>query len=191
MQHPDQKYINALSDNDPVILEELYQKFFGKIRWMIVQNHGTTTDAADIFQEALLSLFNKTKNCDFTLTCPLEAFLYQVCKKKWMKELRKRKTRGVAIHDFGEYNNIEEGNSIIAEESKLKKEQTDLILEKLAELGNTCRKLLELNWKGRPLGEVAQILNVTYAYIRKKKSKCMSRLIVLVRQSSQYNSFKW
>src|SRR5215467_3600407 len=75
MEHPDQKYINALSSNDPIILEELYRKFFGKISEMIVHNSGTATDAADIFQEALLSLFYKTKAQNFILTCPLEAFL--------------------------------------------------------------------------------------------------------------------
>jgi len=29
--HPDQKYIDALINNDLVLMEELYQKFSGKI----------------------------------------------------------------------------------------------------------------------------------------------------------------
>ena len=56
MQHPDQKYINALLENDATVLEELYQRFSEKIKWMIIRNNGTETDAADIFQDALLSI---------------------------------------------------------------------------------------------------------------------------------------
>ena len=36
MQHPDQKYVEALLNNDPLVLEELYEKFSGKIKWMIL-----------------------------------------------------------------------------------------------------------------------------------------------------------
>jgi hypothetical protein len=56
MSHPDQKYVEALLNNDMVLLKEVYQKFSGKIKWMVLQNNGTVDDAADIFQEALLSI---------------------------------------------------------------------------------------------------------------------------------------
>ena len=53
MLHQDQKYIDALINNDPHLLEELYEKFPGKIKWMVLHNNGSEADAADIFQEAL------------------------------------------------------------------------------------------------------------------------------------------
>jgi hypothetical protein len=37
MEHPDQKHIKALLQNDAAIIEEVYKKFFGKIRRMILQ----------------------------------------------------------------------------------------------------------------------------------------------------------
>jgi RNA polymerase sigma factor (sigma-70 family) len=190
MSHPDQKYIDALINNDVTLLEELYQKFSGKIKWMVLQNNGSSTDAADIFQEALLSIFHKAKTQNFTLTCPLDAFLYIICRNKWLKELNKRKTGGVTNQDPEEYN-IGENSFQLAEECQLKQERRVLLNEKLSELGESCRQLLRLSWSGKSMDEVAKILNVTYGYARKKKSECMSKLMQLVKQSPKFNLLKW
>lgn len=190
MQHPDQKYVEALVNNDTLILEELYQKYFQRIKWMVIQNNGDEDDAADIFQEVLLWIFKKAKNENFILTCPLDAFLYVAGKNRWMTELGKRKTGKVTINDFEVYN-IGEDCFKLAEEFKLQQERKGLLAEKLAELCEDCRNLLKLSWCGKSMKEVATLLNITYGYARKRKSECMSQLISLVKQSSSFDSLKW
>jgi RNA polymerase sigma factor (sigma-70 family) len=189
--HSDQKYIDALLSNDTVLLEELYKKFSGKIKQMVLQNNGTETDAADIFQDALLSVYDKAKTQNFVLTCPFEAFIYLICRNKWLNELSKRKTSKITIRDVEEYNNIGEDSFKLAEETRLHQVRKKILEEKLSELGETGKELLRLSWSGKSMEEVARILNVTYGYARKKKSECMKKLIVLVKQSSEYSSLKW
>jgi RNA polymerase sigma factor (sigma-70 family) len=191
MPHPDQKYIDALVNNDTVLLEELYQKFSGKIKWMVLHNRGTETDAADIFQDALVSIFNKAKTQNFVLTCPLDAFLYLICRNKWINELKKRKSAGVTFNDEEGYNNVGEESFKLAEEYRLLQERKDLLNEKTEMLGEGCKELLRLSWSGKSMEEVADILHVTYGYARKKKSECMAKLITLVKQSSRFNALKW
>ncbi len=191
MQHPDQKYINALVQNDAVLLEELYRKFSQKIKWMIVRNNGTEADAADVFQEALISIYNKAKTGDFSLTCPLDAFLYLICKNMWINSLNKKKNQKVTFYDVEGFNNIGEDNFRLAEESALKQQRNNLLKEKLAGMGESCRNILQLSWSGLPMEEVAKKLNVSYAYVRKKKSECMARLIMLVKKSPEYKTLKW
>ena len=188
MQHADQKYIDALVNNDAAVIEELYQKHSGKIKWMVLLNNGSETDAADVFQEILLSIYKKAKDQNFTLTCPLDAFLYMACKNKWMTELSRIKSK-VTNNNFSGYN-IDEDCFKLAQEFKLQEERKNLLTEKLGELCEDCRKLLQLNWSGKPMGEVARILNITYGYARKKKCECMSQLVTLVKHSSQFNSLK-
>lgn len=190
MQHPDQKYINALVNNDTVLIKELYEKFSGKIKWMVLQNNGTETDAADVFQDALFSIFNKAKSGGFILTCPFEAFFYLVCKNNWMNELSKRKIRKVTSNDPGGYNDIGEDHLKLAEECAMQQARTRLLHEKLSELGEGCRQLLKISWSGISMEEVAISLNVSYGYARKKKSECMSKLITLVKKSSAFNALK-
>lgn len=191
MQHPDQKYITALLENDPVLLNELYDKFSGKIKWMILQNNGSETEAADIFQDALLSIYNKAREGQFTLTCPLEAFLYLVCKNKWLNNLSKKKNQKVTNVDTDGFNFIGEDNFRLAEDCVLQQERSNLLAQKLNEMGKGCKELLRLSWSGISMDEVAKKLGVTYAYARKKKSECMAKLISLVKAAPNFNSLKW
>jgi RNA polymerase sigma factor (sigma-70 family) len=193
MIHPDQKYINALLHNDTALLEEIYARFSGKIKYMVLQNNGTETDAADIFQEALLSIYKRAKAGNFTLTCPFEAFLYRICKNKWLNKLKNVWTRNVTMIDSEGYNsdNVNEDSFHAAAVHQLLQDRSDLLIEKFNELGESCKKLLCLSWSGRSMEEVAETLNFTYGYARKKKCECMEKLSALVRNSPQFNSLKW
>jgi len=191
MLHSDQKYINALLENDPVLLDELYRKYSGKIKWMIMQNSGTETDAADIFQEALLSIYNKARQGSFMLTCPLDAFLYLICKNKWLNVLHKRNTQKVTISDAEGFNHIGEDSFKQAEDCVLEQERIMLLREKLAKMGDGCQKILNLSWSGMGMDEVARKLNISYAYARKKKSECLAKLVDMVKQSPKYKTLKW
>lgn len=189
MSHQDQKYIDALITNDVAILDELYQRFSGKIKWMVLQNNGTEADAGDVFQDALLSIYRKASAGNFVLTCPFEAFLFTICKRRWLKELIKRRQQWVTTGENEEYN-VGEDSFKLAEEIEKNEARISLFSEKLAELGEACRQLLRLSWGGRSMEEVAKALNMTYGYARKKKSLCMEKLIVLVKQSATYKALK-
>jgi RNA polymerase sigma factor (sigma-70 family) len=191
--HPDQKYIDALLNNDTALLDELYNRFASKIRYMVLQNNGTVTEAADLFQDALLSIYKQAKEKMLTLTCPFEAYFYQVCKNKWRKQLKSRWKQSVTIVDPQGYNDVALGEDSFSttEESKIVQTRKDLITEKLAELGGSCKELLRLSWSGKPMEEVAQILGITYGFARKKKSECMAKLIGLMKKSPQFNALKW
>ncbi|MCX6317844.1 MAG: sigma-70 family RNA polymerase sigma factor [Bacteroidetes bacterium] len=188
--HPDQRYITALLTNDRQLIEDIYKKYSGKIRWMILQNNGDETDAADIFQESLAAIYQKAVKQDFILTCPFESFLYLVCKNKWINELNKRKTRNVTFTEDAGYSigedSIQQAALVLQQE-----ERKNLLEQKLEELGEGCRKLLQLSWSGKAMDEVASLLNVTYGYVRKKKSECMAKLINLVKNAPQFNALKW
>jgi len=86
--------------------------------------------------------------------------------------------------------NVQDDSLLIVEEYLLHIERKNLIQEKLSELEESCRKLLQLCWSGKSMNEVATVFGVTYSHARKKKYGCMSKLVALVRQSSKYNSLK-
>jgi len=189
MSHQDQRYIDALRHNHQPVLEELYKNFAGKIKWMILHNHGTEADAADVFQDALLSLSRKAATGNFILTCPFEAFLYTICKRRWLKELLKRKQQGVTFYDHKEYM-IGDDNFKLVEEMELAEARRLLFREKLEELNENCIKLLRLRWGGKSMKEIAESLNISYTYARKKKSQCMAKLVMLVKGSPAFNALK-
>ncbi|GAB3927484.1 RNA polymerase sigma factor [Mucilaginibacter myungsuensis] len=87
--HPDQRYVTALLNNDTALIGEVYKSCARQVRSYICFNNGTEDDAADIFQEALIDIYNQAKYKGLELTCPFNAFLFLVCKRKWFNELKK------------------------------------------------------------------------------------------------------
>src|SRR3954451_18777648 len=191
MHHPDQKYIDAMISHNTLVLDELYQKFSDKIKWMVLQNKGTETDAEDVFQDGLLLIYKRTLRDNFVINSSFGGLLYVICKNIWIKKLKKKGVRTVTIKEFKEQYSTEEDTFKLTEEWGVLNERKDLLHQKLAELGEGCSELLRLNWSGKSLDEVAQILKVSYGYARKKKVGCMGRLMELMKKSSQYNSLKW
>jgi RNA polymerase sigma factor (sigma-70 family) len=190
MNHPDQKYVEALLNNNKVVLEEIYRRFSGKIKRMVLKNQGTVDDAADVFQDALMSIYHKAKEQDFKLTCPLDAFLYLICKKKWLNELSKRRIVVRLIEVGNTEETFSEDSFKLADDCAIKEQRLNLLLEKVAELSTSAQQLLNLSWSGKSMDEVAEILGVTYGYARKKKSKCMEKLITLVQGAPEFSTIK-
>lgn len=188
--HPDHKYIEALQKNDSALIEEIYSRYSKRIALMVLKNNGTENDAADLFQNVLVELHRKANNQQFTLTCPFEAFLYMICRNRWLNELEKRKGKRVTLkgdEGFTIGEDVFENYDVLQIQDKRK----TLVEEKLAELGEGCRELLSLSWSGKPLQEVAARLNFTYAYVRKRKTECMSKLIRLVKEAPGFSNLKW
>jgi len=71
--HEDQKYIRALCSNDFVLINEIYDKCSSQCRNYVLKNNGSVDDARDVFQEALIDVYQKCK--DLTLTVPICGYL--------------------------------------------------------------------------------------------------------------------
>ena len=189
MQHADQKYIEALLNHDEILLREIYKRFGDTVRKMVLLYNGHETDAADIMQDALLSVLNRARKGGFILTCPFEGFLYLICKRKWIKELQKRNKFKVTI-DREETFYLRDGSAEVAEEFLLYEDRKALVEQMVEKLGPSCRELLYLSWENHPMEEVAAMLNISYGYARKKKTSCMAKLISLIQESPEYDFLK-
>ena len=189
MEHSDQKYIRALVTNDEVLVKEIYRKFSGKIKWMVLKNNGTEAAAGDLFQEALTAICQRAKTQGLILSCPFDAFIYTICRNLWLKELSKHKAHPI-ITDHEEME-VGEDTLHLAEECLMQEQRLKLLHEKLEDLGGDCAKLLRLNWSGKSMEEVALEMNMTYGYARKKKVGCLEKLIGLIKQDPQFKVLKW
>jgi RNA polymerase sigma factor (sigma-70 family) len=168
----------------------LYANYAVKIRAMILKNSGTEVDAADIFQEALMAIYQRAKREHFILTCPLESYLYLVCKNRWINELNRRGVRKVTFTDTEGFSFGEDAFKE-AEIVHNQFERRNLLLQMVKELSDGCRQVLELSWSGLSMNDVAKKLHNTYGYVRKKKSECMGKLIELVKSSPRFANLQW
>jgi RNA polymerase sigma factor (sigma-70 family) len=180
-EHSDQKYLTALLSNDQKIVKEIYAKFSGKIKRYILNNNGSADDASDIFQEALIDIYKQAKYKSFTLSCPFEPFLLLVCKRKWLNELKKRSVLPVTNNEDDLLN---VGEDVFAEAELLERQDEEArLFERMFEkLGDRCQEIIRTSLNSDSQEKVAEMLGVTYGYLRKKKSECMAALIKLIKQ---------
>jgi RNA polymerase sigma factor (sigma-70 family) len=184
--HPDYKYIQALLNNDFQMVEEIYRRFAGRIAQFVCANQGNSADAEDVFQDSLLLITRQAERPGFMLTCPFEAYLYMVCRGRWLNELKRRKRSVVTfvpIEGFTEEAAAPMGEKLLQEEAR-----DQLFQSALAEISAACRQIIQLAWTGIGMEAVAQQLGFSYAYARKRKAECIAILIERVKKSPEYQS---
>ena len=88
---PDHTLLENLKNGDNASFELLYKFYFPSIAAYINQNCGSTEDAEDIFQEAIIALFQKVQQTDLVLTASLKTYVFAIAKNLWLKKLRDQK----------------------------------------------------------------------------------------------------
>lgn len=159
-------------------MRDIYTKYAGKIRHYILANNGTEDDAADIFQEALIDIYNQAQHKQLQLTCPFEPFLLLICKRKWLNLLKKR-GREPVTKDAADVS-IGEDVFALAEQMKQSDQRMQVFLQCFEKLGDACKAIIQKCLGGEDQELIATQLQVTYGYLRKKKSECMATLTKMI-----------
>lgn len=186
--HPDQKYITALLENNTLMINEIYKNFVPKVIAYVCKNSGDEMAANDIVQETLITIYDQAKTKELQLSCPFDAYFFLICKRKWLNILKKESNKGVTIEDDRLY--ISDDTDEQVQQSEDFEEQQQLYITMLSKIGETCKNIITLGFSKMSMQEVADHLGITYAYARKKKSICLTKLTELIKTSPKYKRLK-
>lgn len=160
------------------MVSEIYRLYSPAIKRYIVANNGTEDDAADIFQEVLTDIYLQATQKQLALTCPFEPFLLLLCKRKWLNELKKRGRQPVTK----DVDDVYIGEDVFAQAEILQQQHSkmELFLACFEKMGDACKDILRRYMSGEAQETIASQLNVSYGYLRKKKSECMGTLTKMI-----------
>jgi RNA polymerase sigma factor (sigma-70 family) len=184
--HPDQKFIEGLLSNSPLVIQSIYDRFVPKVVGYIKKNSGNEDAAKDVVQEVLLTIYNQAKYKGLQLTCPFDAYFFLLCKRRWLNEIKKSSLKEVTINE--EVVSINDDAAQLADELDAEQRKKRLFDTMFHKLGNACKELLKTTFEIKSMEEVAEKLGMTYAYVRKKKSLCIGELTRLVQESSEFKN---
>ena len=91
VENQEQALLTGLARNDKRCVEAIYKDNFNTIQALIINNNGSADDAKDVFQEAMIVLYEKTRSGNFELNCQIRTYLYSVCRRLWLKRLQQAK----------------------------------------------------------------------------------------------------
>ncbi|CAN5378576.1 hypothetical protein BH11BAC5_BH11BAC5_46680 [soil metagenome] len=170
----DQLLLRGLADNDKKSIETIYRENYSMIQSFVLNNNGSSDDARDIFQEAMVVLYEKAKLPSFLLSCQLKTYLYSICRRLWLKRLQQMSKFSSQVESLEETVPVEEE---IEEHEKV---NNDFILMEHAmnKIGEPCKSLLDAYYlQKKNMLEIAGEFGYTNADNAKtQKYKCLVRL---------------
>jgi len=165
--------LQGLAKNDKKAIETIYKDNYNLVQALVINNSGTAEDAKDIFQEAMIVLYEKVQSGTFELNCQIKTFVYSVSKRLWLKRLMQQ-------NRFNLSDGHEESVSVDEEMEEHEKRNTEfLMMEKAMNgLGEPCKSLLEAFYlQKKSMQEIASSFGYTNSENAKnQKYKCLMRL---------------
>lgn len=171
----DQDLIDDIAHGRPQALTTVYHDHFPIILNYILRNNGNEEDAKDIFQEAVIVLYDKIIEGDFQLTSRLQTYFYSVCRFIWLKKLSNSGQVEISLSP-------ELGDNLVykddIEDSEKKEVQFFLMDEALNLLGEPCKTIIkDFYIYDLSMQDIAEKFGYTNANNAKnQKYKCLQRL---------------
>jgi RNA polymerase sigma factor (sigma-70 family) len=166
--------LKGLANNEKSAIEAIYQDNYTLIQNLIVQNNGTEDDARDIFQEAMIVLYEQARSSDFVLTCALRTYIYSVSRRLWLKKLQQNRRFETPVESLEETVPVEED---MATHEKLN-HQYVIMRTAMGKIGEPCKSLLEAFYvHHKNMLDIAAFFGYTNAdNAKNQKYKCLMRL---------------
>jgi RNA polymerase sigma factor (sigma-70 family) len=165
--------LQGLASNDKKAIETIYKENYNMVQALVINNNGSSEDAKDIFQEAMIVLYEKVQTGSFELNCQIKTFVYSVSRRIWLKRLLQQNR--VTLSDGNE-----EVVSVDEEVEDHEKRNAEFsMMEKaMGGLGEPCKSLLEAFYlQKRSMQEISVSFGYTNAENAKnQKYKCLMRL---------------
>lgn len=170
----EQALLQGLASNDRQCVEALYRQHYKMVQALIINNQGTTDDARDIFQEALIVLYEKARSGTFELNCQIKTYLYSVARRLWLKRLQQ-------LQKFVPDMALMEETVLVEDEIEAQEQRNaeyQMMEKAMMHLGEPCRSLLEAFYlQKKSMTEIAGNFGYTNAdNAKNQKYKCLMRL---------------
>lgn len=181
------KILTGIKEENRQVLFFVYQNFYPQVENFILISHGSSFDAQDVFQDAMVVIYNKAKKTEFELKYSFGAYLFSVSKYIWYKELRRRRKENTYLESLDNIDNIDSG----IEQEYIKMEKRKLVLDHFMTLKPQYQLLLRLFYKKTPISEITKIMNYSSdQYTKNRRVYCKELLAKEIRKNPRFNELK-
>ena len=161
------------------------------IKLTITEINGSSKDAEDIFQNAILVIYKKTQNRELFLTVRFITYLEAVCKKMWYRQLKRKK-----IIDFNALDESDESEDFICNDDNMHNimeltEKNSLYQKHFLILRKECQILLRMFYDEIKLKKIAEYFGLKNAHqAKKKKYRCKGYLLQSIKNDPLFCEFE-
>ncbi|MBK5270908.1 MAG: sigma-70 family RNA polymerase sigma factor [Bacteroidia bacterium] len=173
-ENNEQVLLQGLANNDRKCVETIYRENYNMVQILVINNNGSADEAKDIFQEAIIVLYEKVISGALELNCQIKTYVYSVAKRLWLKRLQQLKRYSPGLEYLDGVVPVEEE----VEEHEKRNAEFEIMNKAIGSLGEPCKSLLEAYYlQKRKMQEIAANFGYTNAdNAKNQKYKCLMRL---------------
>jgi RNA polymerase sigma factor (sigma-70 family) len=166
--------LQGLARSDKKAIETIYRENYNMIQSLIINNSGSADDARDVFQEAMIVLYERVRSGSFELNCLIKTYVYSVSRRLWLKRLQQINHYSQVTDNLQETVPVEDE---IDENERINNE-FQAMAKAISSLGEPCKSLLEAYYlEKKNMQEIALSFGYTNAdNAKNQKYKCLMRL---------------
>jgi len=166
--------LKGLAISDKQAIETIYRENYSMIQSFVINNNGSADDARDVFQEAMVVLYEKSKDTTFSLNCQIKTYVYSICRRLWLKRLQQLNKYSTQIESLEETVSVEDE----MEEHEKRDNNFTLMEHAMSKIGEPCKSLLDAYYlQKKSMQDIAANFGYTNADNAKtQKYKCLIRL---------------
>ncbi|MEO7923937.1 MAG: sigma-70 family RNA polymerase sigma factor [Chitinophagaceae bacterium] len=166
--------LEGLAGSDKKAVETIYRENYNMVQALIINNNGSSDDAKDIFQEAMIVLYEKVRSGTFELNCQIKTFVYSVSRRLWLKRLQQQNRYSAAGDSLETLVAVEEELA----EHEQRNAEFEMMEKAINGLGEPCKSLLEAYYLQK---QNMQVIAASFGYTnadnaKNQKYKCLMRL---------------
>jgi RNA polymerase sigma factor (sigma-70 family) len=163
-------------------LQYLYDVSLKKVRGHIMKNSGSREDANDIFQDAVIILFNQVRLGKFNESNSIDGFIFSISKNLWIDKVRRNK-KFTNYDSPDQFNTISDSVNIL--DDLITKEKSHAMREAFNLLDEKCQKILTyVIFEKRTMKEVSSLMNYSSDDVAKTNHyRCKQYLSKLVKNN--------
>lgn len=181
--YTDEEILNGIQIQKRSILNFVYQINFRSVKYFVEKNGGTDKDAEDVFQDAMIHLYDKVRNGELQLKCSVHTYLFSVSRILWLGQLKRQEVRKTVTDECDSF--ISENDGIL--ESLLRTERKALFIRHFNELTEDCQKIIKYFLKGFTISEITKAMGFSSEqHTKNRRFRCKKSLIERIIQNPHY-----
>ncbi|MFT5724847.1 MAG: RNA polymerase sigma factor (sigma-70 family) [Bacteroidia bacterium] len=179
----DSQLVEEIKAGNDEALVSMHKSYYAMVKSFILKNSGSEEEIDDVLQDSIIAVWRNVNKPNFSLTVKMSTYLMAIVKNLWFKQLKK-KTRFTVVDE-----SLQE--KITAEDIKTDHLDHRVIHKMVAELDETCKKLLSyFYFDGLDNMVIAEKMGYANTNtVKSKKYQCFKRLQTAVKDQYDKEDF--
>jgi DNA-directed RNA polymerase specialized sigma24 family protein len=182
--YTDADVLEGIFNRDDRVIKHLMKKEWSPIAHLINGFKGSNHDIMMVMEEAIIAIYSRSEKPE--LDVKFSTYFYAICKRIWLKELRKRESKEQLMDDMGRLE-IAQENEII--DKHLFEKRRKLYLKYFVQISKYCQQVLRLVASGYSNDQITSELSFSSVqYTRNRKRECNQRLVEMIKADPDYSN---